>query len=363
MYKKIISSIIGIMLLLTACTVTPKNKVTFIEGPKDKTTETTKQDAIKEQAKVEQQLNTEGLEVNFLSPTQDSINKGQINVNFSINDQSKITKIELYDGSIFLDTISKTPFSWNWNSSQSTDGIHELIAKIFTKTGKIINKSIKFIINNLNIGILFTNPINNAIIGRTLILKLSLLPNTATPSKIEIYVDGNLLTTFTTLPYEFQWDTTKTTNIQHVLKAKIFKGTEINEIGVSFNVDNILPILKIESPTEDSTLDRTNEFKVMATDESGIDRVEFYDGQSLLFSDNIFPYTYQLDAQKIGGGEHLLKAVAYDTAGNSQSQIVKIKVNGPILPSSNPTSSPSGSGTGNGQGQPVDIINTTIDLK
>ena len=49
----------------------------------------------------------------------------------------------------------------------------------------------------------------------------------------------------------------------------------------------------------------------------GIAHVDFYVDSTLIASDTAAPYTATLDTTTLSNGQHMLTAIAYNTAGNS----------------------------------------------
>ena len=69
-------------------------------------------------------------------------------------------------------------------------------------------------------------------------------------------------------------------------------------------------------------LDETNIYAEVKQGIYAIDRVEFYYGNKLLFTDTEKPYEYMLNKRSIGF--HTIKVVVYDTKGNTAIDQMKI---------------------------------------
>jgi hypothetical protein len=69
-------------------------------------------------------------------------------------------------------------------------------------------------------------------------------------------------------------------------------------------------------------------FDVDATDDIGIDRIEIYDGDTLVTTVTEIPYRTELLLTSADNGSHSYSAVAYDTAGQTdESEVVPLSVN------------------------------------
>jgi hypothetical protein len=89
--------------------------------------------------------------------------------------------------------------------------------------------------------------------------------------------------------------------------------------GKIFYNDNILKNIKYNTPI---VIEETNIYAEVKQGAYAIDRVEFYDDNTLLFTDTEKPYEYLLNERSIGF--HTIKVVVYDTKGNSAIDQMKI---------------------------------------
>jgi hypothetical protein len=99
-------------------------------------------------------------------------------------------------------------------------------------------------------------------------------------------------------------------------------------LNVSTSGDTIPPTVSLTAPADGASLSGPVELAANATDNTGVTKVEFYDGTTLLGSDSASPYTYSWNTTTASNGSHTLSAKAYDAAGNtatSQSVTVNIQ--------------------------------------
>jgi hypothetical protein len=102
------------------------------------------------------------------------------------------------------------------------------------------------------------------------------------------------------------------------------KYTQINMM-----VDTTDPSLSIISPESGVTVKGTTDIVLYASDENGIQKVECYIDDSLLFASSIKPYLFSWDTTTVKNGQHTIKAVAYDNAGNTQKEQITLTVDNP----------------------------------
>jgi hypothetical protein len=142
-------------------------------------------------------------------------------------------------------------------------------------------------------------------------------------SKVEFYVDSNLLGTDTSSPYSYSWATTSYTNGAHSLQAKAYDAA--NNIGSSSSVsvtvsnavsDTTAPTCSISAPSAGATVSGTTAFSATASDNVGVAKVEFYVDSALKSTDTSSPYSYSWDTTTATNAAHSLLAKAYDAANN-----------------------------------------------
>ena len=89
------------------------------------------------------------------------------------------------------------------------------------------------------------------------------------------------------------------------------------------------PRVSITSPANGSTVSGAVTITATATDSLGIERVDFYvGGTTLIGSDTVAPYVAILHTKKLklSNGNHKVKAIAYNTVGNSAQSTVTVNV-------------------------------------
>ena len=91
-------------------------------------------------------------------------------------------------------------------------------------------------------------------------------------------------------------------------------------------VDVAPPEVAITSPSEGSAIGGTITVQVDASDNVGVERVEFYIDGDLAYTDDTAPYEYEWDTTSVADGSHTIRAVAYDAEGNSGEDEVNVVV-------------------------------------
>mgnify|MGYP001572454800 CR=1 FL=1 len=183
--------------------------------------------------------------------------------------------------------------------------------------------------------VVIDDPVDNALVRGVITIKATATDNVGI-DRVEFYSDNNL-TPFSVAEeflYEAPWDSRRVSDGEHSLRVKAFDSADNHsEDNVGIRVDNTPPVVTIDEPADNALVRGVITIKATATDNVGIDRVEFYrDADILLGQDTVAPYSFSWDSKTVADGSHSLYAKAYDRAGNiAQSALSKVKVSNPVL--------------------------------
>ncbi|HYH94339.1 Ig-like domain-containing protein, partial [Hyalangium sp.] len=101
---------------------------------------------------------------------------------------------------------------------------------------------------------------------------------------------------------------------------------------VGHEPDSTPPSVAITSPAEGVTVQGTVTVSVAASDNFGVDRVELYDGPTLIATGSRAPYALSWATRTVPNGAHTLTARAYDAAGMLSTASINIVVDNDHLP-------------------------------
>lgn len=198
-----------------------------------------------------------------------------------------------------------------------------------------------------------TSPADNALVSGIISVATEALDNVGVTG-VEIYVNGQLLTTETAAPYLFSWDTSGLASGVYVITAKAYDaaGNVGKSVGVSVNVinDTTPPTVSISTPFNNATVSGVVPVDISTSDNIGVSKVELYRNGELLFVSNVPPYNYAWNTTAIADGNYTLSAKSYDASGNiGQSDNVVVRVNNdtvaPVVTINSPYSNSTLSGT------------------
>ena len=192
-------------------------------------------------------------------------------------------------------------------------------------------------------------------------------------SKVEFYQNGVLKCTDTSSPYGCAWSFTSSNNGTHSWTAKAFDATRnaatCSAVSLTVNIataDTTAPTVSISSPTSGTTYTTAQTVTVAASasDNVGVNKVEFYKDGALQSTDTVSPFSHAWPVSSSTNGSHRWMAKAYDAMGNNKTSTeTSLTVNIATTDTTAPTvsiSSPT-SGTTYTSAQTVTLVASASD--
>jgi hypothetical protein len=227
-----------------------------------------------------------------------------------------------------LGTDNTSPYGTSWNSTSTTSGAHTIYAVATdtagnTKTSTVVSVTV----DNTGPTVSMTAPANGALVTGTFTISAT-ASDTVAVSKVEFYRDSNvLLTTDTTSPYSYSWNSTTIPSGAHTLYAiaEDSVGNRTTSASINITLDNTAPTVAITSPANGAQVNRntTVNINANASDNIGVVKVEFYVNNVLKCTDTAAPYTcaWVVPNQK---ATFSLNATAYDTVGKTSIHAISV---------------------------------------
>jgi hypothetical protein len=177
-----------------------------------------------------------------------------------------------------------------------------------------------------------TSPTNGANVTGNITLSASATDNMGV-TKVDFLIDGSLVGSVTSSPYNLPWNSTAVTDGTHSLQSRGYDaaGNAGSSPSVAFTVSNQTPgtssslSVAITSPSNGGTVPRNQRVTIgaAAKDTVAVTKVEFYVNSSLLGTATTQPYNYPW---KVPGkkGQYNIQAKAYDSAGRTAAQAITV---------------------------------------
>ena len=152
------------------------------------------------------------------------------------------------------------------------------------------------------------------------------------PTQVEFFAFDESLGRVDEAPFKLVWDSTGVPNGDYRILARATDAEgQMGEQQVLASVDNRLPddappAVSFLYPIAGASLCGAIDLEAMASDDDGIEQVEFRLGRTVLGTAVTEPYRYSWDTTTVADGAYELGAVATDTAGQATQQTITVEV-------------------------------------
>jgi Rieske Fe-S protein len=248
-----------------------------------------------------------------------------------------LTKVEFYEGTALLGTVSAAPFTYTLNfTATSPSQSHSYTAKGYTTAGSVSSNAVTV---NVNIGnqaptVSLIASSSSVTAAGSVTLTATATAKTSTISKVEFYEGTALLMTATAAPYTYQANFTSANNgtKSYTAKAIDSSGNSASSAVQNITVNIPVPVPTVALITSSTSVTAAGSVTLTATvtAPSGetITKVEFYEGTALLATKTTTPYTHAPSYTNANNGAHGYTAKAYSSGGGSTTSLaVNVTVN------------------------------------
>jgi len=249
--------------------------------------------------------------VTITSPTNGAAILGSIKITATASDiYDGISKVGFYIDDILLGYGSTSPYEITFKSSDFNNGDHILQATAYDRSGN--TGSSKVLVSFRNPFPTIISPLGGDVISGITEIKAITAEESFT-SKVEFFVDGVLLDTDSTAPYEVNLDTLNLKNDINEIKVFAYDilGNKISDKINVFVKNNgpTPPSVLVASPLDQSVYrSDINRYvvvpvKAIVTDNKGIDRIKYYI-LDVLTIENLLPYPNNVSSTYSGTTSH-----------------------------------------------------------
>jgi sulfur transfer protein SufE len=178
----------------------------------------------------------------------------------------------------------------------------------------------------------FTSPSNGSTVSGTVSIVVS-ASSTVGVSSVQLEKDGTLVSTMTSSPYSYSYNSTADSNGSHTFTATVCDSAgNHSSAGLTLtvsNTDTTPPTVSFTSPSENSQVSGTVTADISASDNVGVASVVVKKDGVLVATLTSSPYSWSYDTTEDANGSHTLTATAYDAAGNSATATLNLTVDNP----------------------------------
>ena len=274
--------------------------------------------------------------VQFVQPVQGAEVEGIVEVEVNAQDDTGVVKVEFSVGGEPVGTDGEAPYEFQWDTTDLGPGTYTLKAVAQDAVGNEGEATISVtIVGECDVSgdcppsVSFQEPGPDAYVRGLVELKASASDDDAVV-KVRFLVDDGLLVEDAQVPYKASWETAEFDDGAHVLELIAYDTTnKFASAEIQVTVDNTSPELTLVSPEEMVIQHDVILLAAEAADNIQMDRVEFsMDGMELEpVSEE--PWELVYDGSALASGLHVVKATAFDAAGNETSVTREILVDRP----------------------------------
>ena len=304
------------------------------------------------------------------SPPAGSTVFGNASIQVTAADDQLVDYIEFYiDGNLNGTYDCSGPScsaSYDWNTTTESEGEHVIqVILIDGWNNNTVLTPISVIVDNIDQDdihptAVITEPASGQTINGDVFIE-TLVTDNLEIDKVEFYINSQIVYTDSTAPeYNYLWNTDSLPDDENYV-ISIIAYDEVGNEGPSTaitvhldNYDNINPSGLIMYPYAGQIISDQQTISILAEDNVGIDSVDFFINNVLVFSDFVEPYEYDWNTEfEFEDANHIIGSIITDMAGNQfEIPSISVFVNNipnddvpPTISISNPVSGQTVSGT------------------
>jgi subtilisin family serine protease len=269
--------------------------------------------------------------------------RGVLQISASASDDVGVERVEFYvGGGQLIGTDSSAPYETSWDSRAVADGSYSITCKAYDLAGNVNSSYCGIVVKTDNTlpDAALTSPTPGTLVQGIVSLEATASDNVGVTQVL--FYDGTRSIGFdNSAPYAMSWDTRSVSSGTHTLTVRAYDraGNERISAEVAVTVDNTPPVTAISAPAQNALVRGTVPVNATASDDVGVERVEFYAGTTLLGTATTAPYEVSWDTTAWADGSVSLTTRAYDRVGNvAQSSIRTVSVDntGPAVAITSP---------------------------
>ncbi len=243
--------------------------------------------------------------------------------------------------------VTAAPYTYTLNTTTLSNATHILTAVATDTSGNTATSAaVSVTVNNTTPDttpptVSLAAPVNGATVSNTVTVSANATDNVAVAS-VQFQLDNsNVGNAVLVAPYTYSWDTTKSANGTHTLRAIATDTSNNSATSASVTVtvnntskDTTPPTVSLTAPANGATVSGTVTISANATDNVAVARVQFQvDGANVGAAATTSPYSVSWNSATVSNGSHAVQAIATDTSNNSTTSAgVTITVTNPGAP-------------------------------
>jgi hypothetical protein len=274
--------------------------------------------------------------VSLTSPTNGATVNGMVTIAADATDNKAVASVEFFvDGASILKDTS-APYQAQWDTTQAAQGSHTLKATAADTSANTADSTITVTVDNaakdsLPPVVAITSPADGATVSATVTIKADITDNVKVKDAA-LYVDGSAVGGMqTAAPWEWTVDSASYANGDHSIEVKASDdaaniGSKKIVVKFSNTVLDAPPTVSLMEPKDGDTVSGSVKVHAMASDDRGLEHVEFKLDGKVMFRDASSSYEWIFETTAAANGPHEIVAEAKDSAGQVASAKITVTV-------------------------------------
>ena len=280
--------------------------------------------------------------VAIASPTGGNV-AGTITVSVNASDNVGVTRVELRVNGATVATDTATPFQFAWNSASVADGTVQLTAAAYDAAGNsAVSSPVSVTVANgtstsdttpPSVSIVSPSAGTSSVSG-TISVSINASDNVGV-KRVDLRVNGTVVASGNTSPYQFSWNTTTGPDGSASLTAAAYDAAGNSAVSPAVTVtvanDKTAPVLSITSPANGATLSGTVTISTSASDNNGtagiVQRL-YIDGALKATVTGKTTLSSRWNTRNSAAGTHIIMVTATDAAGNATTRQIQVTTTG-----------------------------------
>jgi hypothetical protein len=159
--------------------------------------------------------------VSITSPVKNAVIGAGVIWTALATDNVGVTRVDFYDGSTMVKSLSSGPFSFAWNTTNVAAGTHKLTVRAFDAKNSTTSAAVTITIDHTTPSVALTSPSNGAKVSGNVNIAASASDNVAV-GRVEFSVAGVVRCSDASAPYSCPWTVPSGSGKTYALQAKAF---------------------------------------------------------------------------------------------------------------------------------------------
>jgi hypothetical protein len=276
------------------------------------------------------------------SPGSGSTVTGVVPVNVTASDNVGVTRVDLLiNGAVFA-TDTTSPYAFSWDSSSLSGATVSVSARAYDAAGNNATATPVSVTVASSGPVADVTPPTVAIlspagslptVSGVVAVNVSASDNVGV-TRVSLYVNGSLVASDTSGPFNFNWDSTSLAGTDATISAVAFDaaGNSASSAPVTVAVagaappipDTTAPSVAISNPVNGSKVSGMVNIKASASDNVAVASVTLYIDGVVVSTGNGSSASYKWNSRKSPAGTHTISAMATDTSGNQATTTIQV---------------------------------------